>query len=73
MEPIYVWNNGSVNASAYNGGVTCGAGIDTIIASGRDYINNGTTPKPGYTAYTYPHPLTFTTRTPNPPRNISVQ
>lgn len=22
-----------------------------------DYINNGDTPKPGYTAYTYPHPL----------------
>jgi len=22
-----------------------------------DYVNNGTTPKPGYTAYTYPHPL----------------
>lgn len=22
-----------------------------------DYVNNGDTPKPGYTAYTYPHPL----------------
>ena len=22
-----------------------------------DYVNNGSTPKPGYTSYTYPHPL----------------
>ncbi|MCL4278896.1 MAG: T9SS type A sorting domain-containing protein [Ignavibacteriaceae bacterium] len=27
------------------------------LLEGRDFINNGTTPKPGYTQFTYPHPL----------------
>ena len=27
------------------------------IRRGRDIINNGTTPKPGYKPYAYPHPL----------------
>lgn len=34
--------------------------INTLIQPGRDYIDNGVTPKPGYTPYTYPHPLTKT-------------
>ncbi len=32
--------------------------INVIIQSGRDYIDNGIAPKPGYVPYTYPHPLT---------------
>lgn len=58
LAPIYVWNNGSVLAGTYNGGpgVACGAGIDTYIQLNRDYYND--TPMPGYTAFTYPYPLT---------------
>ncbi len=32
-----------------------------------DYINNGSTPKPGYTPFEYPHPLTY----PDPPLNLN--
>jgi hypothetical protein len=32
-------------------------GIRAWIADGRDYINAGTTPKPGYAALAFPHPL----------------
>lgn len=59
--PLYVWNNGS--ASGCHTGGSCANDItmtsdgDSHVASGRDYFNNGTTAKPGYTAYTYPHPL----------------
>jgi hypothetical protein len=60
VEPIYFWNNMGVSIGAWNMGDTSncnGLGIDNYIRSGRDYIDNGTTPKPGYAAYTYPHPL----------------
>lgn len=33
-----------------------------------DYVNNGTTQKPGYRPYTYPHPLTR----PEPARNLRI-
>ena len=54
LEPTYSWNNiytpngSSVNLSVGHGGF--------MLAEGRDYFNN--TPMPGYTPYTYPHPLT---------------
>lgn len=43
----------------------CGANLATYIkttgsphSNGQvDYVNNGSTPKPGYAAFTYPHPL----------------
>ena len=61
-EPGYIWANsrqplGNVTVSDY-GGTEC-ANPDTsvnYIVSGRDYFN-GSTAKPGYTPYTYPHPL----------------
>lgn len=59
--PLYGWNNGS-SIGCSNGG-TCTGAIsitddgDAHVQAGRDYINNGTTAKPGYTPYTYPHPL----------------
>src|SRR5262245_7343253 len=43
-EPCYSWNNGGVNFSA---------GVGT--RQGVHFFNN--TPMPGYTHYTYPHPL----------------
>ena len=51
--PLYVWSN---TAGGNSVGMTCTDGC-THLQSGRDYINNGTTAKPGYVPYTYPHPL----------------
>lgn len=48
-DPIYVWNN-TLNGSAYNN--TAGT---THVQNNRDYFVG--TARPGYTAYTYPHPL----------------
>jgi hypothetical protein len=45
-EPCYAWNNGNAELSAIHGS----------IRQGVDYFNN--TRMPGYTEYTYPHPLT---------------
>jgi hypothetical protein len=53
LEPCYSWNdkytpnNASVNLQ--------GAGSPSLTQQNRDYYNN--TPMPGYTPYTYPHPL----------------
>jgi hypothetical protein len=67
LDPIYLWNN-SVN----NNGSSpltfdlstgwfyaCAPVPNTYLLAGREYINNSgnTTAKPGYTAFTYPHPL----------------
>lgn len=68
--PLYFWNNsysGNVGGGI-GGGVLLGIVDDNVfsptgapssthIQSGRDYVNNGASPKPGYVAYTYPHPL----------------
>jgi hypothetical protein len=55
-EPVYVWNNNwhpiPNNTGAYI------ANNQTVVQTGRDIINNGNTPMPGYAPYTYPHPLT---------------
>jgi hypothetical protein len=67
-EPAYIWGNSrqpltNVGTSDYGSGQadSCkGSVYDTsanYIVSGRDYFN-GNTAKPGYTPYTYPHPLT---------------
>ena len=55
-EPIYLWNN--YLSRNYLPTAIGGLGNSTYpdIAEGRDFINS---PKPGYTPYTYPHPLTF--------------
>jgi hypothetical protein len=56
LEPIYAWSNtGGITIGTYDGGSGCA--VSTFISSGRDYVNNGSTPKPGYAAFTYPHPL----------------
>lgn len=51
VDPFYVWGN-TITGSCSNNSV----GSTTHVQSGRDYFNNGTT-RPGYAAYTYPHPL----------------
>lgn len=56
VDGIYGWSNtGGVTIGTYDGG--SGISDANYLKSGHDYVNNGTTPKPGYTAYTYPHPL----------------
>jgi len=50
LEPIYSWNN-TINGSNIN----IGSYGEPTLKEGRDYYNS--TPMPGYTPYTYPHPL----------------
>jgi hypothetical protein len=71
LDPIYNWGNnflGSTTPSMVIGG-TCGREAQHIV-SGRDYVNNGTTPKPGYSSYTYPHPLSGSDTAPRNLRKI---
>jgi hypothetical protein len=49
LEPIYCWSN------ILNGAPASIISDYPTLQSGRDFYNN--TPKPGYTPYTYPHPL----------------
>ncbi|MGZ6394484.1 MAG: hypothetical protein ACXWQA_09805 [Pseudobdellovibrionaceae bacterium] len=67
--PAYIWNN-IKNGSPV--GMSCTSGCQHLI-DGRDFINNGTTPKQGYTPYTYPHPLAQGTTVPtNPPSTLQA-
>jgi hypothetical protein len=79
-EPAYLWNNKrpagtlaplSVGfATAY----TDCTGADSqsnYVQANRDYFNSASTAKPGYTPYTYPHPLTLG-GTPSPPTNLQA-
>ena len=77
--PVYVWSN-TWNGDACSG-VACfgvyyhGECPTQHVQFGRDVIKNGTTPKPDYTAYTYPHPLTQETQVPDvpqPPSNLRI-
>lgn len=66
-EPGYIWGNsrqplGNTATSDYGSGQgdSCGGTTDTsanYIIANRDYFN-GATAKPGWSPYTYPHPLT---------------
>lgn len=50
LTPVYAWN-------LSGGGVALAETCSSILTSGVDFINNGTTAMPGYTPYTYPNPL----------------
>lgn len=61
-EPLYIWNNtGTYNVSVVDDNTFPGqctnpdSSVDYVVAD-RDYFNDGTA-KPGYTKFTYPHPL----------------
>ena len=69
--PLYSWNNGSLATCATGGACNNttfiklnGAAADqaayiksTPHVNGQvDFVNNGSTPKPGYTPFIYPHP-----------------
>jgi hypothetical protein len=81
-EPAYIWNNsrvplGNISLTNYGTGNTdsCSGSTDNTanyIISNRDFFN-GSTAKPGYVPYTYPHPLTMGSATlPAPPTNLSA-
>jgi hypothetical protein len=50
LEPVYEWNN------TLNGYKAKMESLDTHIQANREFYND--TEKPGYTPFTYPHPLT---------------
>jgi len=62
LDPVYSWNNKRVSDHS---DVLLGSVSPTVI-EGRDFYNN--TPKPGYTPYKYPHPLTGLA----PPSDLSI-
>lgn len=66
--PLYVWSNTKNGAAA---AIQCTDGC-THLQAGRDYFNNGTTAKPGYTPYTYPHPLANDAPRPKAPSGLQV-
>ena len=76
--PLYVWNNGSALGCSTGGScannITMSDDGDAHVKVGRDFINNGTTPKPGYTPFTYPHPLAGGNEPvrPNPPTEVTI-
>lgn len=60
-EPLYMWGNTrsplNVGTSDYGGSAcTSPDASANYIQAGRDYVN-GSTAKPGWSAYTWPHPL----------------
>jgi hypothetical protein len=54
LEPAYSWNNVYTPTGAPVN-VELASGAWAVLQEGRDFYNN--TPMPGYTPYTYPHPL----------------
>jgi hypothetical protein len=78
-EPLYMWGNSGAgatsvelanfNAPPYNCTNYQSVNINDWLQSGRDYIVG--TAKPGWTPYTYPHPLTKA-GAPSPPTNLQV-
>ena len=54
LEPSYSWND-IYTPTGESVNFKTGSGNHKLQQEGRDYYNN--TPMPGYTSYTYPHPL----------------
>jgi hypothetical protein len=66
-DPIRFWSNSGtlnwgLNSSWSN---SCGGNMANFVQSGRDFAF-GSTPKPGYSAYAYPHPLRNAAAVPPP-------
>jgi hypothetical protein len=64
LEPCYSWNNIHSPGGEHINFTPAGSSSATLL-QGRDYFND--TPMPGYTPYTYPHPLIGTAGAPPPP------
>lgn len=65
LEPVYVWSN-NWTPVPNNPGSYISQNQSPSIVIGRDIINNGNTPKPGYTPFVYPHPLVTAAPIPTP-------
>lgn len=70
--PLYLWNNGAEDGCRTGGACSAAFGVSVWDGSATarayvsatphpngevDYVLNGSTPRPNYTPYTYPHPL----------------
>ena len=67
-DPIYIWGNTGTQAigTGWNWGNSCGLNFNEFFKWGRDGVKDGSK-KPGYSPYTYPHPLLSGTNTTPPP------
>jgi hypothetical protein len=66
-EPMYVWNN-TLNGNPLT--VSVSSGSETHVQENRDYFH---AQRPGYTPFTYPHPLRGEgDPPPDPPTNLRV-
>lgn len=71
-DPIYIWGNTGtfVMGMGWSWGNPCGLTFSEFFKSGRDYVVG--TPKPGYTAFPYPHPLVAGHNSIAAPSNLRV-
>jgi hypothetical protein len=70
LEPTYVWGN-TINGNPAGVTIHNCPGSCAHIKEGRDYLLFA---KPGYTPFTYPHPLTQEAGSPpSSPTNLVVQ
>jgi hypothetical protein len=76
LEPCYSWNNTyTPTGASLSNYLYQGDGPKNYLLEGRDFYND--THKPGYTPYTYPHPLVggaspTPAQTPSAPQNLRV-
>lgn len=76
IDPIYIWNNTGAGAAKWS---VESAWASNVQQNREIYVNNGA--KPGYSKYTYPHPLRTgggstpptDTTAPSVPTNVSAQ
>ena len=73
-DPVRFWNNQGTQAWAISRFAnSCGQDINDYLQNGRDFIF-ASSPKAGYTPFTYPHPArTDSAPKPLPPESLSVQ
>ena len=71
LEPIYVWGNFANNVPENCGNQSWSCGSDGVVVAGRDIIYGR--PRPGYVAFTYPHPLAASAGAALPPANVRLQ
>lgn len=69
LEGLYYWNN-TLNGVTITSVKVSEASMANHLQSGRDFFPNTT--KPGYTPFTYPHPLQSSGLPPAPPTNLRV-
>ena len=67
LEPCYSWNNVYTPTGAH---INFVPGVAPTLQEGRDYFQD--TPMPGYTPYTYPHPLVTGGEGPEAPGNLRL-